>query len=442
MLKISVSGVRGTVPDSLTPEIVLDFAKAFGTYLKSGRVVIGTDTRQTSEFLKGVAIQGLLASGCKIFDLGIATTPTVGVMVRHLKADGGIIITASHNPEPYNGLKFVREDGIFLNSSQGKILLDIYESKNFAQKSSGSAKTYSKANAEHIKKVIKNVDAFSIRRKKFKVAIDCCNGAGSVITPMLLKKLGCKIVSINTRPSSPFGRGAEPTPDNIKDLAELVKKEGADIGFAQDPDADRLAIVTDKGEAISEEYTLALCTKFMLENGSQSKKIVVANLSTTNAIDDIAKNYGAVVIRTKIGEVYVAEEIKKEGAIIGGEGNGGIIYPKVGFNRDSLSGIALILSLMAKSKKKISNISEEIPRYYLVKNKIECESVDAANDFIEKIKDRFQKDSLDLTEGVKVLRKDGWLHLRPSNTEPIIRVFSEAKTKEIAEAFIREALVS
>jgi len=169
---------------------------------------------------------------------------------------------------------------------------------------------------------------------------------------------------------------------------------------------------------------------------------VVANISTTNAIDDIAKTYGAVVIRTKIGEVYVAEEIKKEGAIIGGEGNGGIIYPKVGFNRDSLAGIALILSLMAKSKKKISEISDEIPRYYLVKNKIECESVDAANDFIEKIKDRFQKDSLDLTEGVKVLRKDGWLHLRPSNTEPIIRVFSEAKTKEIAEAFIREALAS
>lgn len=438
MLKISISGVRGTVPDALTPEVCLDFAKSFGTYLNGGTVIVGTDTRTSGEFIKGIAIQGLLSCGCKVIDLSIATTPTVGVMVRKLKADGGLVITASHNPEPWNGLKFVRSDGIFLNAAQAKDLLDIYYAKQFVLKDGGRARTYAKANDDHIRLVLKNIRPGAVRRRKFKVALDSVNGAGSVITPELLKKLGCRVVSINTRPRAPFPHGAEPTPENLKELAELVKKEGADIGFAQDPDADRLAIVTEKGEAVSEEYTLALCAKFILPGAG--RKIIVTNLSTTSAIDDIAKAANAAVIRTKIGEVYVAEEILKEDAAIGGEGNGGVIYPRVGYNRDSLCGIALILSYMAKQKKPLSALIDELPRYVLVKEKMECASVAEAAQFMDKMKEKFAHDRLDLTEGVKVIRREGWLHLRPSNTEPIIRIFAEAREKTAAEKLVTEAL--
>lgn len=440
MLKISVSGVRGIVPESLTPDICLDFAKAFGSYLNSGSVVIGTDTRTSSEFIKGIILQGLLSCGCKIIDLGIATTPTVGVAVRHLKVDGGIIVTASHNPEPWNGIKFIKDDGIFLNTLQAKKLLDIYYSKKFLVQSGGSAITYNKANHDHIEKILESINVALIKKSKFKVAIDCVNGAGSVITPLLLKKLGCQIIAINSYPKAPFPRGAEPTPENLKELSKVVKTEHADIGFAQDPDADRLAIITEDGEAISEEYTVVLCTKHILSKTASSRKLVVVNLSTTSAIDDVAKQFKAIVMRTKIGEVYVAEEVKKEKANIGGEGNGGVIFPKVGFNRDSLSAIAIILELLAKEKKKLSEILSKMPKYFLVKKKIECTSSDYATDFLEKSKERFKNETLDLTEGLKVLRKDGWIHLRPSNTEPIIRIFAEAKSQQIAEEFIKEVL--
>ena len=234
MLKISISGVRGTVPDSLTDEICSDFAKSFGTYLKSGSIVIGRDTRTSSEHIKNTVVKGLISCGIKVIDIGIAATPTVGVMVRHLRASGGIIITASHNPEPWNGIKFVRSDGIFLNAGQAKVLLDIYYSKKFISKGKGRAISNKTAGKIHIAKILKQVDVKLIRKAKFKVALDSVNGAGSVATPMLLKKLGCKVFGIYTRPSSPFGRGAEPTPENLADLAKLVKQSGADVGFAQD----------------------------------------------------------------------------------------------------------------------------------------------------------------------------------------------------------------
>lgn len=439
MLKISISGARGTVPDSLTSDVCLELAKAFGTYLNGGTVVVGCDTRQSSEFIKGIAIEGLMACGCKAIDLSIATTPTVGVLVKHLKAKGGLIITASHNPEPWNGLKFVRSDGIFLNEAQAKKLLDIYYEKKFVGKPGGSAKKFLRADSIHINKILEAIDCNQIKASKFKVVIDSCNGAGSIITPLLLKKLGCHVIEINTRPKAPFPRGPEPTPQNIAGLAERVKKEHADIGFAQDPDADRLAVVSDCGEAISEEYTLALCANNILSKKGLKKKLVVANLSTSLSLEDVANKFGAKLIRTKIGEVHVAEKIKALHAPIGGEGNGGVIFPKVGFNRDSLSGIVLILDLLAQTKKCLSKLIREIPKYYIVKDKIECADPDEAFQLMQKIKRKFSRERLDLTEGIKVLRKGSWLHIRPSNTEPIIRIFSEAKGQKTAEAFIREA---
>ena len=423
------------MPDSLTPEVCLDFAKAFGTYLKGGKVIVGTDTRWSSEFIKGIMMQGLFSTGAKVIDLGVVPTPTVGAMVKELKAHGGLVVTASHNPPQWNGLKFIREDGIFLNEKQGQKLLDIYESKNFTMADKGSVKHFSKAMEIHIQRILEVVKYRLIRRKRFKVVYDACNGAGSIITHKLLTKLGCKVIAINADPKKPFPHGAEPTPKNLEELCEVVKRENADLGFAQDPDADRLAIVDNHGVAISEEYTVTLASKHILSKTFGGRKIIVANLSTTRMMDDVARSMGAVLIRTKIGEVHVSEEIKREKAIIGGEGNGGVIYPPIGFMRDSLAGMALILEYMASSKKSISQLVDQIPRYSIYKTKVECKDQEESEDLIEKTIKIFRQDNfdIDLTDGAKIYTQDGTLHVRPSNTEPIIRIISEGKTEESAQ---------
>jgi len=432
MLKISISGVRGIANQSLTPEICLNFAKAFGTYLKGGKVVVGTDTRSSSEFIKGIVLSGLISCGVRVIDLGVVPTPTVGLMVGELKADGGLVVTASHNPPEWNGLKFIREDGIFLNQSQAEKLIAIYQDRKFSEAPGGSVKHFSRAAEVHVSRVLKSVRAPLIRRRKFKVVYDACNGAGSLITKLLLTKLGCKVVAINADPKRPFPHGAEPNPQNLSQLAEAVKAEKADLGFAQDPDADRLALVTEQGVAISEEYTLALCTRHVLSKPGGGRKIAVINLSTSKMTEDIAKSLGAVVLRTKVGEVNVAEEIKREGARIGGEGNGGVIYPKIGYMRDSLSGIALILEALAASDQSLSQIIDQLPRYFMYKTKIECLSQKAAEDLLERSQEIFKAQTLDLTDGLKVYLPEGSLHIRGSNTEPIVRIIAEAKSEETA----------
>lgn len=440
MLKVSISGIRGTVPDSLTDEVCLNFAKAFGTYTKGGKIVLGTDTRESKDKIKAKIKEGLLFCGCEVIDLGIATTPTVGIMVKEHKAQGGIIITASHNPLPWNGLKFLRPEGFFLNEGQGKDLIRIYKNKRFKEKSGGKALKDDHGNQIHIKKILEAVDAELIRSNKFKVVIDSVNGAGSIVTPYLLEELGCQVITLNCDPLSPFPHGPEPTPENLKMLEEVVKKEGAQIGFAQDPDADRLALVTDSGAALSEEYTLPLCMQNILNKSTSTNKIIVVNLSTSSLVDDVAKSFKARVVRTKIGEINVVEKIIELKAEIGGEGNGGVIFPRVCHNRDSLSGIALILELLAKEKKPLSEIVKTLPAYFLAKKKIECRNRAAAQTLIKKAKNIYKDEDLDLTEGVKVKLKDAWVHVRASNTEPIIRVFAEAKDKVKAEKLASELL--
>ena len=439
-LKISISGVRGTVPDSLTPEICLDLAKAFGTYMDHGKIVVGTDSRNSSEFIKGIVFSGLLSTGCRVIDLGICPTPTVGIAVRELKAAGGIVITASHNPLPWNGLKFMRSDGIFLNEEQANRFLNIYESKHFKPGTARGVTSYAKAIDDHIRRVLAVVNPLAIRFKKFRVAVDGCNGAGSIALPRLLEKLGCKVIRLNCNPRLPFPHPPEPVPENLGELSLLMKNRKADVGFAVDSDADRLAIVSEKSEAIGEELTLALAVKFILSRKlavGPKKRVVVVNLSTTRAIDDIARENHALAIRTKVGEVHVAEEMKNLKGLIGGEGNGGVIYPRVGFNRDSLTAAALILNYMAAAGKKLSALAEEIPRYQMVKTKVECRNEGEAGDFVEKAKEIFDGEDMILTEGVKVILPDAWIHIRPSNTEPIIRIIAEAKTKSAAEDLIR-----
>ena len=439
-LKISISGIRGYVPDSLTPEVVLDFSKAFGTYLyfqkpkkKLRRVVIGSDPRRSSEFIKGIVFSGLLSTGCEIIDLGICPTPTVGIMTKKLLADGGIIITASHNPLPWNGIKFVRNDGIFLNETQATQLIEIYEKKNFHLNPGGSVKLSNAGLNYHINRVIQTIKPPKI---KLKVAIDCVNGAGSIYAVELLKKLGCKVIPVHCNTQLPFPHDPEPIAKNLSDLMQAVKQNNADIGFALDSDADRLAIISEQGLAIGEELTLALAVKAILGQHKKKKALVVCNLSTTAAINDVADQYFAKCISTKIGEVHVAETLKKLKGLIGGEGNGGVIYPKIGFNRDSLAGIALILSYMTKNKQPLSKLVAQIPTYFSIKSKIECHSKAESDALIEKIKNRFDPKNLDLTEGVKVVFADSWVHVRPSNTEPIVRFIAEARSLEIAQKLI------
>lgn len=438
-LIVSISGVRGIAGESLNEKVVSDFAKAFSQYLGKGKkVVIGSDTRLSGPSIKDIVVSTLCKEGSSVIDVGIAPTPTVQLAVRNLKADGGIIITASHNPPPWNGLKFVRDDGIFLNETQAKKLISLHEkiSKENASPENKEDAGCSlcctkdlKALDHHIETVFKNIDIESIRKRKFKVAIDCCNGAGSVITQEFLRRLDCEIIAINTDTGKEPPRGSEPIPENLKTLCKIVRDFNADAGFAQDPDADRLSIVSDEAVAIGEEYTLALCADFVLSTAGNIKNpTAVTNLSTSRMIEDVMAKYKGKVIRTKVGEVNVSEKIKETGAIIGGEGNGGVIYPKVGFGRDSISGIGLMLNYMAFSGKKISELARGIPKYYMIKDKINLDDKSQIQELLNKVKDAFIKEKTDTADGIKIDLKEGWVHVRGSNTEPIVRIIAESNT--------------
>jgi phosphomannomutase len=437
-LKISISGIRGITGESLTDEVVSDFSNAFAAFLKKGTVVVGRDPRASGEKIKDTVISRLNVMGLNVIYLGICPTPTVQLMVKELKADGGIIITASHNPGQWNGLKFVRKDGIFLNKNEAERLIEIYEKKSFiASAKMGSIKVQDKPLDPHIKKVLGCIDVQGIRKRKFKVVLDSCNGAGSVITVKLLKELGCEVIELYTDTKKPFPHNPEPVPANLNALCEKVKAAGADIGFAQDADADRLAVVTEKGVAPGEEYTLAIAAEHILSKNRVSGPKVVTNLSTSMMVDDIAKKYGAKVIRTRIGEVNVAEEMVKQKAVIGGEGNGGVMYPGVSYSRDSLTGIGIVLDALASSGKSISSIIESLPEYFIVKEKIDCASKDEAAAFLDKVKIEFGDGTIDQTEGIKVIFKNAWIHVRASNTEPVIRIIAEAESQNKARKLIK-----
>jgi len=454
-LKISISGVRGISGDSLTDKVVADFSKAFALYIKKGTIVIGRDSRPSGIKMRNIVTLSLNDLGIDVIDLGIAPTPTIALMAKELNADGGIIITASHNPEQWNGLKFVSGNGLFLNEKEAGKLLHIYNTNKAGQSPSTPLRARAEQKARkgrayrqagknrviknpfdaHIKKVLDCVDAAAIRKRKFNVTLDSCNGAGSRITVRLLKELGCEVAELNTDTEKRFPHNPEPIPENLVSLCDRVKDTGSDIGFAQDADADRLAIVTDKGIAPGEEYTLAIAIDRILSR-SPKRSVVVTNLSTSMMIDDVADKYGAKVIRTKIGEVNVSEAMVKNKAIIGGEGNGGVIYPKVCFNRDSLTAIGLILDSMAAGGKRISGIIDTLPEYSIVKDKIECGSKKEADSLINKVRAKFESEKLDLTDGVKVIFQKSWVHVRASNTEPVIRIIAEAENKDKARELI------
>jgi phosphomannomutase len=428
----SVSGIRGVVGDTLTPELIVKVASAFAKYTNRGTIVVGRDTRPTGEAIKQVLEHVLILSGCNVIDIGIVPTPTVELMTKTLKADGGIMISASHNPVEWNAFKMINKSGTFLNSKEiaqfFKYLDDDF--KYVLWNKTGTITHNSFADNFHIEKVLKAVDIVKIRKKAFKVVLDSVNGAGSEITLKLLSLFNCKVIPLYCDTGAPFPRGAEPVPENLKDLAKAVKKYGADIGFAQDPDADRLAIVNEHGIPIGEENTLALVTEHLL---SKKKGRVVINLSTTKAIDDIAFKYGVSVKRTKVGEINVTDEMRRNGARIGGEGNGGVISPEINMGRDSLAGIGYVLEMMAERGRSVSMLVSSLPQYVMKKGKVKSDDAKKNKLVFGKIKAEFKGEKFSDIDGLRIdfIKhidfKGGWVHLRSSNTEPIFRIISEGK---------------
>lgn len=438
-MKISISGVRGVIGQSLTPTLLARFAEAFGTYVGSGTIVIGRDTRTSGEMVRQAVIAGLLSSGCRVIDLGVCPVPTVLLIVRQRKASGGIAITASHNPAEWNALKFVNSEGLFLSAGQARELLDIYHQGDYTKVAGSEMRGIQRLNDAatlaldaHINAIIDAVGKLPARGRKLKVALDSCNGAASVIAPRLLEELGAEVVAINTTPDGSFPRGAEPIAENLSALCQLVKDSKADVGFAQDMDADRLAVVNERGEAIGEDSTLVLAARYVL---GKTPGAVVTNLSTSSAMDDVAQMFGCTLHRSKIGEANVTEMMQQVGAIIGGEGNGGVIYPKINFCRDSQVAMALILHLLAQSGRTVSDLIGDLPHYWMIKEKLPCPS-DKIGAALKMILSDYAGEQMDLRDGVKVIFDDGWLHVRGSNTEPIIRIVAEARSEARAKQIL------
>ncbi len=424
--------------DSLTPQLSAGFAQAFGSYLGRGKVIVGQDARVSGAMVKNAIYSGILSVGCQPVDVGICPIPSILILTKMRKAIGGIAVTASHNPKDWNGLKFINGKGLFLNHSQIEEFLDIYHQGDFSLAKVENYKSllYEKDPTDpHLKKLLNYLNVDLIRRKKFKVAADCCNGAGAVLMPQFLKALGCQMILINTTLDGAFAHHPGPIPENISKLSGIIKEKNGDIGFVQDADADRLAIVNEKGEPVGEELTLALAVKYIL---NKNPGPVVTNLSTTQAIDDIAGEHNAPVFRTKIGEINVVEEIISREAVIGGEGNGGVIFPEIHPCRDSFTAIGLTLEYMASSGKSISQLQREIPKYYMIKDKIDGTS-EQAYPMLRELKKKYSgKEQISTLDGLKINFRDSWIHIRPSNTESIIRIVAEAKSREGVEILLKK----
>jgi phosphomannomutase len=434
-LKISISGVRGVIGQSLTPTLLTRFAQAFGTHTGSGTIVVGRDPRTSGEMVKHAVIAGILSSGGRVLDIGVCPVPTVQLQVRRRKANGGIAITASHNPAEWNALKFIGSNGLFLDSGQARELLDIYHQGEYTKVSGEEIRSVEEvegAGDAHIKAVIDELGPLRAGKRKLRVVIDSCNGAGSIVGPKLLEALGAEVFPINVTPDGSFPRPAEPLPENLGALCDAVKQHGADVGFAQDMDADRLAIVSEQGTAIGEDYTLVLAAIYVL---GREPGPVVANLTTTTALEDVAKKFGCPLFLTKIGEVNVTDKMQQANAVIGGEGNGGVIYPRINFARDSLVGMALVLHLLADSGKTVTQLLDEFPRYTVVKEKMVCPS-EKVPAVLKLLRQEYEKFPLDTRDGVKVTLPDGWFLVRGSNTEPIVRVVAESRSENKAREIV------
>ena len=435
-LIISVSGVRGTVGSALDPSLLTRLAAAFGTLIEGQTVVVGRDTRTSGPMAHHAILAGLIATGCKVIDVGMCPTPTVLLMSKELNAAGSLVVTASHNPIDWNGIEFASKSGRLLNEAERTHLMGIYESGDFklaAWDRQGSVEVIDTAIDRHITGVINCawIIPNQIRSRALKIVIDCGNGAGSVVSPRLLRALGCKVIELNCVPNGYFPRPAEPTPDALDQLCEAVRSEGADLGLAHDGDADRLVIVSEEGTPLSSEYTFALTAEFLL---NKRKGDIVATVSTSRMLDDVADRHSVKLHRTAVGVGFVVEKMRETGAVIGGEGTGGVIYPELQYTTDGVASIAALVQLLAESRAHtISEVIASFPSYAICKEKLEVPSQHIADTALQLVIQTYKDEMLDLTDGIKRVWDDRWVNIRKSGTEPVIRVFSEAQTVEEAQ---------
>ena len=434
-LMVGVSGVRGIVGETLTGEVAEQFGLAFATMLGAGKTIaLGRDTRTSGEMIRDAVVAGLTAGGIDVIDLGVVTTPGVALMIKRLSADGGVVVTASHNPLPYNGIKFMTPDGVNFPAPEAAQLKHIWEDGAYAPAARAGTVTANDTTHEtHVEAACGIVDVPAIAARRFKVALDSINGAGCVGTVMLMERLGCELIHINAEPSGQFAHEPEPIAVNLGGLCDAVGTRGAEIGFAQDPDADRLVIVDETGRFIGEEYTLALTAAFVL---SHRKGDLATNLSATRMIDDVASAAGVKLYRAPVGESNVAEAMVRHKCIFGGEGNGGVMDPRVVIVRDSFVGIALMLHYLTASGKTVGELVSALPRYVMLKDKFAC-PLDAAPKIIAAArKDLLSRPQAAANEedGLRVDLPVGWVHVRASNTEPIMRIVTEAEDAEAAGA--------
>ncbi len=442
-LMVSVSGMRGIVGKDLTPELVARHAAALGSWAAGqGRpsVVVGRDARTSGPMFLRAATAGLMSVGVEVIDVGVVPTPTLQLAVEHHHAGAGLMLTASHNPVEWNALKLVGPDGIFLDGDSGAAVRALADrgAPRAGWDRIGTVREDGEAIARHLDQVLglPVIDVDRIRARQFHVALDCVRGAGGTSIPPLLEALGCRVSAINLEADGRFPRPPEPLPEHLGDLSKLVRDSGADLGMAVDPDVDRLALVDERGEPIGEDYTLAFAVRAVLGaagNGAEPATVVV-NLSTSLVVEDAAKEFGARFLRAPVGEAHVARMIRDEGAVIGGEGNGGVILPAVHIGRDAPIGVALILQLLAWSGKSVSELVGAAPRYHIVKAKAP-RGVDLAPAY-QALRKRFADATADDRDGLRLSWPDRWVHLRPSGTEPIIRFIAEAPTRRDAEELI------
>ena len=439
-LMVSVSGVRGIYGDTLTPEIAMKYAAHFGIFSNRGKIIVGRDSRVTGPAMFNAVTAGLMSVGCDVVDLGIVSTPTVLLAVEESDAAGGISITASHNAAEWNAMKFVGENGMFLFPENADTFINSLDKQvdYVGWDRIGKISTDPNGSKRHIEKVmnIPYLDVEKIKAKKFKVVVDCVNGAGGVIAPQLLRDLGCEVVELNCEPTGIFAHVPEPLNKNLGDLEKAVAAQKADLGFATDPDVDRLSVVDETGKCIGEEFSLLLAEKFIL---SKTKGDIVTNLSSSMASEDIAAEFGVKVHRTKVGEINVGKKMMELQSPVGGEGNGGIICPEVHYTRDAPAGMAVILGYLAERDEPISKLAAEIPHYYFAKNKIKVDPTELDN-IMNKVPEIFTDYKLDTTDGIKILGDKFWIHIRKSGTEPIIRVYVESETAEKSEQICKETI--
>lgn len=441
----SISGIRGTIGgrtgDTLNPLDIVKFTTAYATFIRrsghsqSNTIVVGRDARISGEMVKNIVCGTLMGVGYDVINIGLATTPTTELAVTMSGAAGGIIITASHNPRHWNALKLLNEKGEFLTAADGAEVLTIADKEDFEYADVDRLGTYTEDDsfdARHIDAVmaLKLVDAEAIRAAKFKVAVDAINSVGGVILPKLFDRLGVEYTFLNAEPTGDFAHNPEPLEKNLTSIMELMRGGGYDLGVVVDPDVDRLAFIDENGKMFGEEYTLVSVADYVLSN---TKGNTVSNLSSTRALRDITEKHGGTYTAAAVGEVNVTTKMKEVGAVIGGEGNGGVIYPESHYGRDALVGIALFLSSIAQKKISVSQLRKTYPEYFIAKNRIDLKPETDIDTILAKVKEMYKDEQVNDIDGVKIDFPDKWVHLRKSNTEPIIRVYSEAATMEEAE---------